>query len=318
MQEPKHINMSLTHSGAEKLSIEEIASELYSIKKRLETEFNDNPNKLSQLLQTLDALSEFELGRFLIKNKSLSGYWTWYVIHGFNNHSIFSPIEKYLVRQAPVILATRERFTIFQMLLSKYIKSKSAICSLPCGMMADLLTLDVAQEINEVCFVGIDLDADIFDLAKDLAKELKVRAKYDFVCKDAWNLNIYNEFDVLTSNGLNLYESDDTRVVSLYRSMFDALKNKGYLICSTLTPPPTPTMPGEWNMEKINKKDLDTASTIFKTILQTTWANFRSSETTCAQLREAGFTNIEIYWDSQKMFPTFLSQKLVAEFSPAQ
>lgn len=309
MKETKDKITSLTHSGTDKLSKQEIATELNQIKERLSAEFNGNPDKLNQLLETLDALSEFELGRFLIKNKSLSGYWTWYVIQGFNNSSISSPIEKYLVEKAPAILATRERFNIFQTLLSKHIKSNSVVCSLPCGMMADLLTLQLPQGVTEVRFVGIDLDAAVFDLARELAKELKVQTHCEFFHKDAWNLNIHNQFDLITSNGLNLYESDDNKVVALYRGIFNALKNQGYFICSALTSPPTPTTVSEWDMDRINKADLETSATIFKTILQATWSNFRSSEKTCDQLHEAGFNNVEIFWDTQKMFPTFLAHK---------
>lgn len=305
----RSINVSLTHSGPDKLSKAEISNELRQIKERLEAEFKDNPSKMTELLQTLDALSEFELGRFLIKNKSLSGYWTWYVILGFNNYSITSSLEKFLVERAPAILATRERFAIFQSLLTKHIQSNSVVCSLPCGMMADLLTLNLPGGVNEVRFVGIDLDAAVFDLAKSLAKQLNVNARCEFFQKDAWNLNIKNEFNLITTNGLNLYEKDDSKVVSLYRGMYRALKNQGYLICSALTPPPAMTSACEWNMDNIDKKDLEATAVIFKIILQATWSNFRSSEKTSEQLREAGFDKIDIYWDRQKMFPTFLAQK---------
>ncbi len=300
---------SLTHLGSDKLSQAEISREVQLIKERLESEFNDNPDKKAELLQTLDALSEFELGRFLIKNKSLSGYWTWYVILGFNNQPITSPVEKYLVEKAPAILATRQRFEIFQSLLTQHIASNSVVCSLPCGMMADLLTLNLPEEVGEVRFVGIDLDAAVFDLAKGLAKQLNVRASCEFFQQDAWNLEAKEEFDVITTNGLNIYEKDDSKVVALYKGMWAALKNQGRLICSALTPPPTMTTDCEWDMSKIDKSDLDASVAIFKTILGATWSNFRSSAKTCAQLREAGFDNIEIHWDKQKMFPTFLAQK---------
>jgi hypothetical protein len=118
---------SLTHLGPDKISKADISHEFQLIKLRLEKEYKDNPNKKAELLQTLDALSEFELGRFLIKNKSLSGYWTWYVILGFNNHIITSPVEKFLVERAPAILATQQRFAIFQSLLTKYITSHSVV-----------------------------------------------------------------------------------------------------------------------------------------------------------------------------------------------
>jgi SAM-dependent methyltransferase len=176
-------------------------------------------------------------------------------------------------------------------------------------MMADLLTLNIPGKINEVRFVGIDLDATVFDLAKALAKQLKVRASCEFFQQDAWDLNVKEKFDLITTNGLNIYEKDDSRVVALYRGMWNALKNQGRLICSALTPPPILTAECEWDMHKINKNDLETSMAIFKIILGATWSNFRSSAKTCEQLREAGFDNIEIYWDQQKMFPTFLAQK---------
>ncbi len=300
---------SLTHLGPDRLNKAEISREFQLIKEQLEREFKDNPNKKAELLQTLDALSEFELGRFLIKNKSLSGYWTWYVICGFNDYLITSPVEKYLIEKAPTILATRQRFEIFQSLLRQYIKSNNVVCSLPCGVMADLLTLNLSEEINRVHFVGIDLDAAVFDLAKSLAKQRKVQASCEFFQQDAWSLNFKDKFDLITTNGLNIYEKDDNKVVALYKGMWTALKSQGRLICSALTPPPTMTTDCEWDMDKINQDDLEASMTIFKNILGVTWSSFRSSTKTCAQLREAGFDNIEIYWDRQKMFPTFLAGK---------
>lgn len=309
MSEARAVNLSLTHTGSDKLSKSDISTELAQIKNRLELEFNHSPDELKHLLQMLDALSDFELGRFLIKNKSLSGYWTWYVISGFRHYQITSPLEKYFIDRSPVILATRERFEIFQSLLATHIKPDSVVCSLPCGMMADLLTLNLDEKMNNVRFVGIDLDSTALDLAKDLAKQLNIQNPCEFLQKNAWDLNIKNEFDLLTTSGLNIYEKDDSKVVSLYRSMHQALKDQGYLICSALTPPPNMTASCEWNMDNIDENDLELAVVISRVILQAIWSNFRSSEKTCEQLREAGFDKIEIYWDKQKMFPTFLAQK---------
>lgn len=229
---------SLTHSGVDSLSKEEITGEFNQIKERLTKEFRNDSTKLAFLLDTLEELSKFELGRFLIKNKSLSGYWTWYIILGFKNYPITSPLERFLVEKAPTILATQQRFVIFQSLLTQHIQSHSVVCSLPCGMMADLLTLNLPEHVSEIRLVGIDLDAAVFDLAKALAKQLNVRNKYEFFKKDAWDLNIEKEFDIITSNGLNIYEKDDSKVVALYRGMYRALKDHGHLICSALTPPP--------------------------------------------------------------------------------
>lgn len=107
---------SLTHTGSDILAQEDISREFDEIKARLSLQFKSDAQKLSSLLKTLEELSKFELGRFLIKNKSLSGYWTWYIILGFKNNTITSPVERFFVEQAPAVLATQQRFAIFQSL----------------------------------------------------------------------------------------------------------------------------------------------------------------------------------------------------------
>ncbi len=302
--------LSHTHSGSEKPSCSEIKEQMENIKTRLSQQFNSEPEKLAALLKMLDELSEFELGRFLIKNKgALSGYWTWYCILGFNSSQITSPLERFFLEKAPAILATRERFSIFQNLLIKNIRANSVVCSIPCGMMADLLTLKLPDTIKELRFVGIDLDETVFQLAKDLAKELGCTVPCKFFQQNAWDLEFKNEFDLITTNGLNIYEKDDSRVVALYRGLYQALKAGGKLICSALTPPPQLTEQCEWDFSKIDKANLEVSATLFRIVLEATWSNFRTSEKTCAQLAEAGFEKIEIFWDSRKMFPTFSAQK---------
>jgi cyclopropane fatty-acyl-phospholipid synthase-like methyltransferase len=308
--------LSLTHTSSDKLTKHEVANEIEFIKSRLSRQFSSDNEKRDELLKILDVLSEFELGRFLIKNKgALSGYWTWYIILGFHQHIVASPLERFILEKVPTILATQERFQIFQMLLAKHIQSNSTVCSIPCGTMADLLTLKLGDAVTEVRFVGIDLDTAAFELAKDLAKQMKSRSHCEFFKKDAWNLEIKNEFDVITTNGLNIYEKEDSRVVALYRGLFDALKSNGKLICSALTYPPIPDVESEWELSKIDSHDLQTASTLFKIILEATWANFRTSQKTCSQLQEAGFEDVEIHWDSRKIFPTFSARKPSKSFS---
>lgn len=302
--------LSHTHSGVEKPSQTDISEKIEDIKARLSKQFNSEPEKLNALLKILNELNEFELGRFLIKNNgALSGYWTWYCILGFNVSQIQSPLERFLLEKAPAILATRERFTIFQNLLQKHIKTNSVVCSVPCGMMADLLSLKLPGEVHEIRFVGIDLDATVFKLSQDLAKELGCKVPCTFFQRNAWEMEFKNEFDIITTNGLNIYEKNDSRVVALYRGLHQALKAGGKLICSALTPSPQMTDQCEWDFSHIDKNNLEVSASVFRWVLEATWSNFRSSEKTLMQLTEAGFKNIEIFWDSQKMFPTFYAEK---------
>lgn len=298
---------SLTHTGSDHLSREDISVEFDEIKKRLNQEFDSDKEKLVYLLKLLDDLADFELGRFMIKHKSLSGYWTYYVIMGFKNHQITSTLEEFLVTQSPAFLSTQKRFTIFQTLLSDSIQSNSVVCSVPCGMMADLLTLKLPKEVEEVRFVGIDLDGAVFDLAKALAQQFNVRNHFEFFKRDAWKIGeeFKEKFNVITSNGLNIYESDNSKVVALYQGMYNALQDNGYLICSALTPPST------WFMEQIDQKHLATAVAIMNTILKATWSNFRTWELTWEQLHMAGFENVEVHWDPAHIFPTFRAQKII-------
>ncbi len=303
-------HISLTHTGPDKLTRAQIAEEIKQIQQRLSKQFESDPEKRNDLLKMLDELADFELGRFFIKNKgALSAYWTWYAILGFNNSATTSPLERFILEKAPIALATQERFSIFQTLLTKHIQSNSVVCSVPCGMMADLLTLNLPEQIKEVRFIGIDIDNTVFSLAKDLAKQMQSRFHCEFFKKDAWNLNMENTFDIITTHGLNIYEKDDSRIVALYRGLHNALKAHGKLICSALTPPPIINNESEWDFSKISQADLISSSLLFKTILEATWSNFHTSEKTCSQLKEAGFEDIEIHWDSRKMFPTFCAQK---------
>lgn len=48
---------------------------------------------------------------------------------------------------------------------------------------------------------------------------------------------------------------------------------------------------------------------LFVDILQATWSHFRSTETTIHQLEKAGFSDIEIHWDTAKIYYSFTAKK---------
>ncbi|MEM8563922.1 MAG: class I SAM-dependent methyltransferase [Pseudomonadota bacterium] len=261
------------------------------------------------LLNILDGLCEFELGRFLLQNGGgWNGEWTHRIIsHREDTRHELHPLEEFTIFSAPSVLATRERFSIFQQQTQRLLKEGCHLASVPCGVMADLLTLDFT-ELEQFQLTGIDLDEQAFPLAEKLAAEKGLSEHCQWIAADAWKLDVYGEFDVLTSNGLNIYQSDNVLVISLYQQFRQAIKPGGTLITSFLTPPPDAQGHTAWNLDAINIEDLLQQQKVMAHVLQATWACFQTEEATRQQLHEAGFEEIDIHWGSSRMFPTVVAR----------
>lgn len=117
------------------------------------------------------------------------------------------------------------------------------------------------------------------------------------------------EFDVVTSNGLNIYEPDDARVTALYRVFFDMLKPGGWLVSSFLTPPPAISPESPWNAEAIDQSALTLQHLLLVRIVEAKWNAFRTHSQTARQLDEAGFEDIRFVDDRARMFPTVVARK---------
>jgi len=276
-------------------------------------ELEDHRNRLKQQtdlalpleeeLTLLQQISEFELGQFLLANKGLNGYWTAYV-HGFSGNGSH-PLEKWILTRAPTLRAARERFDIFQKQLQKYLKSSASIASIPCGLMHDLLTLDYSQ-VQNVHLVGIDLDNQSLDLARKLANS-KNCTNVSLLQKNAWDLDIKEQYDVITSSGLNLYVHNSESVVELYKEFYRALQNEGIFITSFMTPPPMFSEKSPWR--QYDAFDLLKQKAIFSDIIDGSWQAFRLEEEISDELRSAGFKILDVIYDKSAIFPTIVAQK---------
>jgi SAM-dependent methyltransferase len=261
---------------------------------------------LAEELDLLQQLNEFEFGRFLLKNKGLNGYWTAYmIIHG-PKKDLTHPLEKWLLTRAPIIRATQERFKIFQHYLQKYVRSHAKLAAIPCGLMDSLLLLNY-DHVSDIHLVGIDLDHESIELAKANAQQYKKNFTASFHEKDAWDLSIDNEYDLITSNGLNFYEPDEQKVVALYGEFYKALKPKGILITSFLTPPPALSSESTW--KNFDPDDLKKQKAVMADIIQAKFQVFRTEKQTRQQLERVGFNIVDVIYDTQGMFPTIIAQK---------
>lgn len=309
----------LTHTPAqERFSLKDISENMLAIQNNIENNANLSPQKKKQLKLETELLSRTELGRFLIVNNgALSGWWTYYCILGFQQYDVTNPVEQFLIKEAPVILATRERFGHFQSIMHRIIEEchnnqPIKIASIPGGMAADLLTLAPVSNLQQgqLQFVNIELDEAVFPLSRNLAKRLNCNVPLECRHEDAWTLSAQNEFQVICSNGLNIYVPERKKVIALYTSLLKALKPGGTLITSALTPPLSQAN-CEWNMEQIDLIALARQAEIFSQILQAKWSNFCTTQEMLGRLTEAGFIDIKVIPDSRNIFPTFVGYKPV-------
>lgn len=261
---------------------------------------------IDETLKILQKLTEFDLGKFLLHNKGLNGFWTAYVILEGIRKSNLQSLENWILNKSPIVVATRERFYIFQEELKKLLKDNMSVASAPCGLMDDLLTIDYS-EFSNIKLTGIDLDQESIEFAKQNAKKRNINAKIDFLTRSAWDLNIVEEFDIIISNGLNIYEPDSTKLRELYSQFAKALKPGGYLITSFLTPSPTMSAESPW--KDFSLEDVQKQKAIFADILEVAWQTYRTEAETVPMFAESGFKVQNIIYDKQAMFPTIILKK---------
>ena len=284
---------------------------LQSIRSRLRQAGNLSGATVEQQISLLEELSTFALGRFLLENRGLNAYWTHQVVtyqQGAAWTLSNSDLEYRIFEKLPMVLATRERFWIFRQQVQAMLRPGLTLASIPCGLMGELLLLDYDRQ-PDITLIGIDLDQYALDDALVLAKERGLADRLSLHCEDAWSCRLKNEIDILTSNGLNIYEADDVRVKALYRSFFYALKPGGALIASFLTPPPTLSAESPWNFTEIDAESLALQHLLFVSIIEAKCSAFRTHAQTTAQLADIGFVNIRFIDDRACMFPTVIANR---------
>jgi SAM-dependent methyltransferase len=255
-------------------------------------------------------LREFDLGRFLLDNRGLNGRWTSYVLmypdrgrasNLSSDGSQLKELESWLLNRCPIFAATQERFRIFRELTQPLLRSDMKIASLPSGLMDDLLTLDYSS-VDNVEVTAIDLDPDSLEAAKINHKQLNTPVVVKFEQRDAWALDSFERWDLITSNGLNIYVAEDESCTDLYRSISKSLKPGGMFVMSFITPP------DRW--EPKSPEDLAQQRFLFTNVMPVRWSCVRDESKTRQQLDAAGFEVVSIRYDSQRMFPAVLARKL--------
>ena len=257
------------------------------------------------------ALEKFELGRFLLANLGLNGHWTSYVLMHpdrgrrtkvSSDGTALTELEMWLLDRCPILLATQERFQIFRDLTQPLLRPGMKLASLPAGLMDDLLTLDYSQTPG-VILTAIDLDTETLREAEENSNRWNPPVTVEFETRDAWQLGSSERWDLITSNGLNIYVEDDDRCTDLYRSIAKALKPNGIFVFSFIVPPE------QWH--PTNSADLIRQRFLFQDVVAVKWSCVRDENKTRDQLDKAGFEVVSVTYDTQGMFPAVLAKKKV-------
>jgi hypothetical protein len=261
---------------------------------------------LSETLKLAQDLWSFPMGRFLIENRGLNGYWTSNLILQEQDVSCQHSLETWIRYKAPIVKATRERYGLFVSEIEKRLKDGMTLASIPCGLMSGVFEAQKQKKLD-ILNVGIDLDEQMMKITRQNSRGIIPADKLNFIKRDAWDLQIQDQYDLLISNGLNIYECDYDRVKSLYRNFYEALKKEGVMLTSFLTPPPIGSM--DCNMRNSNSSDLRLQDVIFNDIVDVKWKAFMTEFEMTSLLESIGFDIIDIIYDSQRMFPTISAIK---------
>ncbi len=216
-------------------------------------------------------------------------------------------VMKFLKFENVLVCSTRARYNIFTRHLNYNLRSNMSVASVPCGLMEDLLTLNL-QGKKDVHFTGIDLDRNSLNLAADNAASKNLSDMCSFTHCNAWDLHhMEGKFDIVTSNGLNIYEPSDEKVTDLYKQFNLILKRGGVLVTSFIVPPKSASGESLWNV--IDQANLNKSAALTSTIVGVAWSNYREEKITIKQFADAGFIDIVIEHESCNIFPTVIARK---------
>lgn len=258
---------------------------------------------LAQTLQLLDELSQSALGRFLLHNKGLNGYWTSWIFRNETPEESLSELEHWLLNKS-LYVSARERFYVFLREIQKRLRSDTTLASVPCGLMDDLLLQDYSSYRN-ISLVGIDADPESLAFAKSNAMNRGFsKDQVSFFQRDAWNLGFKNAFSLIVSNGLNMYVSCEKKLIELYQNFYEALEPGGVLLTSFI-PPPT-----ENSILGMAEDDFLRERAIFGDIIQVNYLNFCTEEAMRYQLKAVGFIVEDIFSNAMGMAPVVIAGKL--------
>lgn len=213
------------------VSEEVVRTSLLELRARVESAQLTNSDREARLV-LLQKLSEFELGRFLLVNRGLNGYWTdaiinWHVDANANSkYEYTNAIEEYLFESSPVFGARREAQRVIHQEVQPMLRPGSAVASIPCGLMSEVL-LATPEPFACVDLFAIDIDAENFRSISERYGDRLAENTLHTLQVNARQLDFSERFHLICSIGLTIYMPNDDDVQALFNRFYAALKPNG-------------------------------------------------------------------------------------------
>lgn len=268
--------------------------------------------ELQNCEQILQELQLFELGRSLLVERGLNAFWMQYVIsypqHGkitglSSDGSPLTTLERWILESSPIVVSAQDRYFKFQKLLVENLRNNMTMASIPCGYMDDLLGLDYS-DIRDFKLFGVDIDPSAIKGARLNAEANNLAV--EFINCDAWALNADSKFDLITSHGLTIYESDHTKLEELLNQFNRALKKDGVLITSFLMSDGAPFAESAPKFEDIHRQQL-----VMSEVLNMKWQACSKTKLQIDELlQRSGFGATQYHYDRFASFPSVYARKL--------
>lgn len=283
-----------------------------AIKQRITTQQDSRFASKAEQLSLLEQLSAFEFGRSLIRHQRLTRYWRHYILTYSlcqPQYDQLSPLHVEMLNHFPLINAIQQRHRIVLAQLQQRVQNNTRLLSLPCGLMEELAYLEY-KHIEQIELVGVDRDDKALEQARGICQARRIYPFTALYNQDPWQLEKLGKFDAISSHSLILYEPNKTKIASFYQQCYNSLNKNGLFITSFLTPPPDLDMECEWDFRYLEAKYLRKQKILFSEVLQTKWQAYQKSVHLRDLLSQAGFQDIQFFYDEAKLFPVVVGQRL--------
>ncbi len=261
----------------------------------------------SEVIDLIHQLKEFELGRAMLTTGVLTSSWVDYICHNETSPT-GHPLETWFLSKSPKIKAARERYYITRDALQSHLRSNMVFCVMPCGVISKVAELDYSN-ISNIKIIGYDNDIQGLVRAEMQMQPLVDQRKVNLLLlkKNIWLLEDRNQHDLIISNRLSVLEADSQKVLGLFEKYYAALKRNGIFISSFFTPSPLHNLhTSPWKNVDVN--DVLTEHSIFVDIMDFRPAT-RPEGKMIMLLEKAGFEIVDIFYDTQCIYPTIIARK---------